>query len=96
MYIIRAIRTDTRYLYVRHVLLTSAAYLVGGGRLRESMHWRVVFSEKVQVVSVPKDLYFLTKGQTYRLVRKSPSLRNPGPLRIKTYLEPGGTYHRAT
>ena len=31
-----------------------AAYLVGGGRLRESMHWRVVYSEKVQVVSVPK------------------------------------------
>ena len=54
IYIIRAIRTDTTYLYVFHVLLTWAAYLVGGGRLRESMHWRVVFSEKVQVVSVPK------------------------------------------
>ena len=54
IYIIRAIRTDTTYLYVCHVLLTWAAYLVGGGRLRESMHWRVVFSEKVQVVSVPK------------------------------------------
>ena len=54
IYIIRAIRTDTTYLYVCHVLLTWAAYLVGGGRLRESMHWRVVFSEKVQVVSVPR------------------------------------------
>ena len=38
IYIIRAIRTDTRYLYARHVLLTWAAYLVGGGRLCESMH----------------------------------------------------------